>query len=57
MRIVTFVAVFSHRFMDVLHVEFILAVLMALKTQFSFFRRSKASYCTKAQTEKTGRTI
>ena len=44
MRIVTFVAVFSHRFMDVLHVEFILAVLMALKTQLSFFRRSNQQF-------------
>lgn len=44
MRIVTLVAVFRHRFMDELHAEFILAVLMALKTKFSFFRRSNQQF-------------
>lgn len=44
MRIVTLVAVFRHRFMDVLHAEFILAVLMALKTKLSFFRRSNQQF-------------
>lgn len=38
-RIVTIVAIFTHRFMDELHAEFILAVLMAAKTKLSLCRR------------------
>lgn len=44
MRIVTLVAVFSNRFMDVLHAEFVLAILMALKTKFSLVRRSNQQF-------------
>lgn len=39
-RIMTLVAVFIHRFMDVLHAEFIFPFLMALKTKLRLFRRS-----------------
>lgn len=44
MRIVTLVAVFSHRFMDVLHAEFIFPLLMALETKLRFFRRSNQQF-------------
>lgn len=40
MGIVTFVAVFSHRLMDMLHAEFVFSFLMALKTELRLFRRS-----------------
>ena len=40
----TFVAVFIHRFMDIFHAEFIFSLLMALKTQLCFFRRSNQQF-------------
>lgn len=44
MRIVTLVAVFIHRFMDMFHAEFIFPLLMALETQLCFFRRSNQQF-------------
>ena len=40
----TFVAVFSHRLMDVLHAEFVFSLLMALKTQLRLLRRSNQQF-------------
>lgn len=44
MGIVTLVAVFSHRFMNMLHVEFVFSFLMALKTELRLFRRSNQQF-------------
>ena len=38
MGVMTFIAILLNRVMDMLHAEFLLAVLMALKTDLSLFR-------------------